>query len=391
MSAPDGTVPTDPDAAVPAHRGDFLAEQRAMARTAAVVDRSHRAVLAVPGDDRLGWLHLLLTQHVAGLPDGAATEALVLDGNGRVLHHAVLAHLDGTVWLDTEPPIPARGTADGPALLDYLVKMRFWSKVEPRDASAERAVLSVVGPETAAVLERAGVPVPPDPPPASGAPAGGRVGGPGRTGASYGCAPLAGGGLVRRMPWPGSDAADLLVPRGEKDAWWHRLTDAGARPAGTLAFEALRVEALRPRLHVDTDDRTIPHEVGWIGSAVPLDKGCYRGQETVARVANLGRPPRRLVLLHLDAGDEELPVPGDPVLRDGRPVGSTGTVVLHHELGPVALALVKRSVPVEAELVAGAGDRAAPARIDPDSVPPEDAAPPPGRAAQLRGGLRPGR
>jgi folate-binding Fe-S cluster repair protein YgfZ len=134
--------------------------------------------------------------------------------------------------------------------------------------------------------------------------------------------------------------------------------------------------------------------VGWIGPAVHLDKGCYRGQETVARVANLGRPPRRLVLLHLDAGDEELPVPGDPVLRDGRVVGSTGTVVLHHELGPVALALVKRSVPagpgVETELVAGAGDRAAPARIDPDSVPPEDATPPPGRAAQLRGGLRPG-
>ena len=93
--------------------------------------------------------------------------------------------------------------------------------------------------------------------------------------------------------------------------------------------------------------------MGWIGSAVHLTKGCYRGQETVARVANLGRPPRRLVLLHLDAGDEELPVPGDPVLRDGRPVGRVGSVVLHHELGAVALALVKRSVPVDAELVAG--------------------------------------
>jgi folate-binding Fe-S cluster repair protein YgfZ len=128
--------------------------------------------------------------------------------------------------------------------------------------------------------------------------------------------------------------------------------------------------------------------VGWIGSAVHLTKGCYRGQETVARVANLGRPPRRLVLLHLDAGDEELPVSGDPVLRDGRSVGRVGSVVLHHELGAVALALVKRSVPVDAELVAGLDERAAPARIDPDSVPPEDGAPPPGRAAQLRGGLR---
>ena len=151
-----------------------------------------------------------------------------------------------------------------------------------------------------------------------------------------------------------------------------------------LAFEAMRVEAGQPRLGLDTDDRTIPHEVGWIGSAVHLTKGCYRGQETVARVANLGRPPRRLVRLHLDAGDEQLPVTGDPVLRDGRPVGRVGTVVQHHELGPVALALVKRSVPMDAELVAGVDERAAPARIDPDSMPPEDGVPPPGRAAQLR-------
>jgi folate-binding protein YgfZ len=358
VSAPDPA--TDLDAAVPAHRGDFLAEQRAMARGAAVVDRSHRGVIAVPGADRLSWLHLLLTQDVGELPDGAGTEALVLDINGRVLHHAVLAHVDETVWLDTEP-------GDAPVLLAYLEQMRFWSKVEPRDATGELAVLSVVGPDTPAVLAAAGVPVPE---------------------AAYGSVALPGGGLARRMPWPGAEAADLLVPRATRDDWWARLTTAGARPAGTMAFEALRVEALRPRLHADTDDRTIPHEVGWIGSAVHLTKGCYRGQETVARVANLGRPPRRLVLLHLDAGDEELPVPGDPVLRDGRPVGRVGTVVLHHELGAVALALVKRSVPVAAELVAGVDERAAPGRIDPDSVPPEDTAPPPGRAAQLRGGLR---
>jgi folate-binding Fe-S cluster repair protein YgfZ len=272
------TAPDDPDAGVPAHRGDFLAEQRAMARSAAVVDRSHRGVLAVPGDDRLSWLHLLLTQHVSELPDGAGTEALVLDANGRVLHHMLVA------------------PGDAAALLDYLVKMRFWSKVEPR-AADDLAVLSVVGPETSAVLASAGAPVP------EGA---------------HASAALPGGGLVRRMPWPGPDAADLLVPRAEKDAWLSRLAVAGARPAGTMAFEALRVEAGAPRLHRDTDDRTI--------------------------------------------------------------------------LGPVALALVKRSVPVAAELTAGVDDRGAPARIDPDSFTPDADAPPPGRAAQLRGltgGTRP--
>jgi folate-binding protein YgfZ len=343
---------------VPAHRGDPLAEQRAMARSAAVVDRSNREVVAVTGEDRLSWLHLLLTQHVSELPADIGTEALVLDINGRVLHHMVVAHTAETVYLDTEP-------GDLPALLDYLKKMVFWSKVEPRDATGELAVMSVVGPDTPAVLSAAGLQVPERP---------------------QGALALAGGGFVRRMAWPGSDAADVVVPRAEQAAWWERLTAAGARPAGTMAFEALRVESLRPRLHVDTDERTIPHEVGWIGSAVHLSKGCYRGQETVARVANLGRPPRRLVLLHLDSGDDRLPEPGDPLLLDGRAVGRVGTVALHHELGPVALALVKRSVPVDAQLVAGADERAAPAAIDPGSARDEDA-PQRGRAAQqtLRG------
>jgi folate-binding protein YgfZ len=346
----------DPDEAVAAHRGDPLAEQRAMARSAAVVDRSHRGVVAVPGEERLSWLHLLLSQHVSELPEGAGSEALILDAQGRVLHHMVVSHVGDTVYLDTDQ-------ADLAELLAYLQKMVFWAKVEPRDATAELAVLSVVGPETAAVLEKAGLPVPEG---------------------DYASVALPEGGLVRRMPWPGPSAADLLVPRASVGATVDRLVAAGARPAGTMAFEALRVESRRPRAHLDTDERTIPHEVDWIPSAVHLTKGCYRGQETVARVANLGRPPRRLVLLHLDAGDEELPVTGDPVLREGRTVGRVGSVTQHHELGPVALALLKRSVPADAELVAGTDERSSPATIDPSSYVGDETAPPPGRAAQLR-------
>jgi tRNA-modifying protein YgfZ len=356
MTEVEIVVVPDPDEAVPAHRGDPLAEQRAMARSAAVVDRSHRGVIAVPGEDRLSWLHLLLSQHVSELPEGTGTEALILDAQGRVLHHMLVSHVGDTVYLDTDQ-------ADLPELLAYLQKMVFWSKVEPRDATGELAVLSVVGPETGPVLEKAGVTAP--------------VG-------AYASAALPGGGIVRRMPWPGPAAADLLVPRAELAAWWERLTAAGARAAGAMAFEALRVESRQPRAHLDTDDRTIPHEVGWIPSAVHLTKGCYRGQETVARVANMGRPPRRLVLLLLDAGDEELPLTGDPVLRDGRVVGRVGSVTQHHELGPVALALLKRSVPVDAELTAGAEDRISPATVDPDSYLADEGAPPPGRAAQLR-------
>lgn len=374
LGLPGVVVGLSPDERVPAHHGDPLAEQRAMDRSAAVVDRSHREIITVRGDDRLSWLHLLLTQHVSELAEGSGTEALVLDANGRVQHHAVLSHVEDTVWLDVEP-----GAGEG--LLGYLSSMVFWSKAEPRAATAAFALLSIVGPDTSAVLAAAGVALPELP---------------------YASIGLPGGGMVRRMPWPGRDAADLLVPRVELAQWWLRLRDSGARAAGTMAYEALRVAALRARLGQDTDDRTIPHEVGWIGSAVHLTKGCYRGQETVARVANLGRPPRRLVLLHLDGGDEDFPQPGDPVTMGGRTVGRVGTALLHHELGGVALALVKRSVPVDAELLAGAPDsgsdaggtdgpgnrasRAAPARIDPDSVPDEDPNDRPGRAAQLRTG-----
>ena len=348
VAAPDDLT----DQGVAWHYGDPFAEQRAAVRGVAVVDRSHREVLAVPGADRLTWLHALTSQHFEALADDSGSEALVLDANGHVEHHMIAAHADQTVFLDTEP-----GRAAG--LLGYLESMRFWSKVEPRDATAELAVLTVIGPDAAALLSTVEL-------------------------APYAVTrtPY---GLARRMPWPGPDAVDLLVPQAELTSVWTSLTSAGARPAGSWAFEALRVEALRARVGVDTDERTIPNEVGWLGSAVHLDKGCYRGQETVAKVYNLGRPPRRMVLLHLDGSPEVLPETGEPVTLDGRTVGRVGSVARHHELGSVALALLKRSTPVDAELVAGAEDHAVQAAVDPDSVPAEGPALGREAASRLRG------
>jgi len=364
---PDGGADAGPDAAVPAHYGDPFGEQRALIRRAGVVDRSHRGVVRVSGPERLSWLHLLLTQQVADLDEGAGTEALVLDAQGRVEHHAVLAHVDDTVWFDVEPGRAA-------ALAEYLDRMRFWSQVTVADESDAWAVLSLVGPEIDEVLTAAGVVAPRG---------------------DHASAALPDGGVVRRMPWPGPGpeaAVDLIVPRAELGSWWSRLRGAGARPAGHDAFEALRVGAVRPRLGLDTDERAIPHEMGWIGGAVHLHKGCYRGQETVSRVANLGRPPRQLVLLHLQAGDDPLPPPGTPVLaaEGGRSVGRVGTAVRHHELGTVALALLKRSAvaaaSAEAPLwIAPEGEQhvPGPAAVDPDSIPP-DTGEPPGRAAMRR-------
>lgn len=177
-----------------------------------------------------------------------------------------------------------------------------------------------------------------------------------------------------------ADPLPRLLPRAELAAY--------AGPvAGVDAFEALRVERREPRLGVDTDHRTIPHEVGWLTSAVHLDKGCYRGQETVARVHNLGRPPRRLVLLHLDGSDSELPATGDAVQLDGRDIGRIGTAVRHHELGPIALALVKRQVPDDATLQAGT----VAASIDPEPAFDLPVSPARAAASAREGLLRPRR
>jgi tRNA-modifying protein YgfZ len=356
---------TGPDAGAIWHYGDPLGEQRAAETDAVLVDRSHRRVLALTGADRQTWLHSISTQHVSELPDGTSTQNLSLDGQGRVEDHWIQTELGGATYLDTEP-------WRGEPLLDYLRKMVFWSDVTP--APADFAVLSLLGPQLAqpAVLDALGLDALP---------------------AEMTAVPMSGGGFVRRMVGAreGQFELDVLVDRGDHADLQRRLTQAGLRQAGVWAYEAHRVAAVRPRLGVDTDERTIPHEVGWIGGpglgAVHLDKGCYRGQETVARVHNLGKPPRMLALLHLD-GSADRPATGDPVLANGRAVGRLGTVVEHVDLGPVALALLKRGIPAETTLITGGGAEI-PAAIDADSLPPYDG-PGAGRVAveRLRGTAR---
>jgi folate-binding protein YgfZ len=322
LQTPGAVAAEGPDAGVAAHYGDPFREQRVLAETAGVVDRSHRGVVTVTGPDRLSWLHSLTTQHLSDLAAGHGTEALVLSPHGHVEHHLIVADDGETTWLDTEP-----GTA--PDLLAFLEKMRFMLRVEPADATADWALLSVVGPQAPQALERLGAEVPPAP---------------------YDIRPLPGGGWARRMPWPGPDAVDLLLPRGSVTATVEAL---GVPRAGIWAYEALRVADRRPRLNHETDHRTIVQEPAWIPAAVHLQKGCYRGQETVARVQNLGRPPRRLVLMHLDGSSEQLPATGEPVTVDGRQVGFVTTAVRHFELGQIALAMVKRNVGDDAAVTVG--------------------------------------
>ncbi|KXT58863.1 folate-binding protein YgfZ [Gordonia sp. PS3] len=381
LNSHPSAVPTpegDPSPGVAWHYGDPLGEQRAATRGAAIVDRSDRAVIELSGPERLTWLHTISSQHLTALGDRRSAENLSLDGNGRVEDHFVLTDIDETTWIDTE-------AERGQALTEFLTRMVFWAKVTPT-ARPDMAVLTLLGPDILTGPVAEAIALPPD---AERYQAGDLPE------LRHDDEPL---GFWRVMPRIGENGStpvvDLIVPEPDLREWWRLLTEAGAAPAGMWAYEALRVNVLRPRLHIDTDERTIPHEVDWIGGpdeagAVHLDKGCYRGQETVARVANLGRPPRRLVLLHLDGSSAYRPATGDQVSAGGRTVGRVGTVVDHFENGPIALALVKRNVPADAELVVGdaaSPDTSATARIDPVLYTPDDQVPP-GRAAvdRLRG------
>jgi folate-binding protein YgfZ len=272
------------DAPVAAHYGSFNREQRALEQHDGFVDLSHRDVVRLEGPDRLTWLHSLTTQHLTDLKPGTGTQALILSPQGHV-EHAFRGTDDGTAFtLHTEPGAAA-------ALVEFLERMKFMTRVEITDVTAELAVT-----------------------------------------------------------WRPSRVEDPyeLVPRERLAAY----AEAAGPAAGTWAFEALRIARGEPRFGLDTDHRTIPNEVGWLGSAVHLDKGCYRGQETVARVHTLGRPPRRLTLLHLDGTENRLPAAGAEVMLGDKGVGFVGSSARHHELGPIALALVKRSVDVAAELTA---------------------------------------
>jgi tRNA-modifying protein YgfZ len=305
----DGAVEASwPDEGVAAHYGDPLREQRLMASEGALVDRSNRGLVTVTGPDRLSWLHSLTSQHLERLRPGQTEQALILNPQGHLEHHLTLAD-DGTrTWIHVEP-----GAA--PALAAYLDSMRFMLRVEVEDVTQRYAALSFAGslPEGTVARVQADL------------------------------------GGVAMMTGP--FCSDVII---ERDGVADAPGKVGLAVAGMWALEAARIAAQVARPGLDTDHKTLPHEVGLIEPAVHLSKGCYRGQETVARVHNLGHPPRRLVFLHLDGSVDRLPAHGSAITLDaaGEAVGFVGSAALHYELGPIGLGLVKRTVPAQATLLA---------------------------------------
>lgn len=315
-----------PDRGVAWHYGNPMREQREIEAGRGLVDLSHRGVLTVAGPDRLSWLNSLTTQLLTELPPHTGTTALVLSGQQGHVQHVLYGVDDGeTFWAHTEPG----RVAD---LVGWLDSMRFMLRVEVADRTDEYAVIWQAPQRS------------PHPEPVEGNSVEGLD------------------GLLSRSSDDSLGGRDVFVPRDQ-------LTDLLARaaaPAGTWAYEARRIAAGVPRIGVDTDERAIPNELGVLGGAVHMNKGCYPGQETVGRVQALGRPPRRLIRLHLDGSAEALPEVGAPITLGDRQVGRMGSSARHYEDGPIGLGLIKRNVPTDAEFLVDGISAAQEVIVDPD-------------------------
>ena len=284
-------VESGPDKGAIWHFGEPNKEQKELVSGNGWADLSHRGVISISGKDRLHWLHALTTQHLEKLTPGDWQEALILDTQGHIVEQLFLVDDGSTTWIHTEAQRVE-------PLIEYLDKMKFMLDVEVIDQSKNYAVLRAAGPAD-------------------------NIGGP------Y-----------------------ALVPRGELSDTVSAFNKAHIQ-VGIWAVEALRVAQGRARLLFEVDHKSIPNELGFLNKAVHMQKGCYRGQETVAKVFNLGQPPRKLVLLHLDGSMIELPEHGTKITLDDKEIGYIGTVARHYELGPIALGVIKRNIPQQAQLLAG--------------------------------------
>lgn len=299
--------------------------QREFVAGKALIKASQYAVVSVAGPDRLTWLHSLLSQNLKNLQPGQSTQALLLDPQGHVEQILNITDDGTTTWV-----LVAEHRRND--LLVWLRKMIFRMQVQVEDRSHEFAVIAGWDRAVAGALVewRDGWPE---------VAAGGH---------RYGAAPEQPFKLVLSV----LPVANLPALEAAND--W----------ADSAALDALRIAAHRPD-EPELDEKTLPHELDLLASAVHLSKGCYRGQETVAKVHNLGHPPRRLVLLHLDGSEHELPPVGSELVRadqdltptppmdrlGARPVGVITTVGQHHEMGPIALAVISRNTPIDVPLL----------------------------------------
>lgn len=314
---------------VAAHYGRPFAEEHQLRAGRGFTDLSFIEIVTVSGVDRLSWLHNLTTRDFNSLKSGISTEMMILDPNGHIQSVAGVVDDGETTWLLTDV-----GGAE--PLAFFLDSMKFMLRVEVviRPGLGAIGVMAVPDAIPAAAAELAQV-VWHDPWPNTT---------PGGT--NYGISD-------DEHPARLSNRSIMIVPEEQLGACAEALIAGGMTPVGLLGWEAARIADRRPRASHEVVERALPHELDWLRTAVHLEKGCYRGQETVAKLINLGKPPRRLTYLYLEGPEGELPDPGTEVMLNGKKVGQLTSIARDADEGPIALALLKRSVAVDATLEIG--------------------------------------
>ena len=311
-------------------------DQRAFAAGEAVVLLPPHLIFEISGPDRQPWLHAFLAQRIMGLNAGESAEALMLDANGHVQLAWRVFETGESTWMFAQPNELYEECASPEAFELWLRRNVFRKKVVISNRSSEFHVVArntpegvpgalVVWVDTWATDVLGGV--------------------------RYSKTPLTSLGRDFHM-------SESLVAVAEVGAAEGASALNGLNVVGVEALTALRIAAHRPSQTAEVDAKTLPHELDWLSTGVHLSKGCYRGQETVAKVHNLGHPPRRLVMLQLDGSGHFLPEVGDAVFVQGddRQRGVVTSVAGHHEMGPIALAVINRVTDPNATLVVASGN-----------------------------------
>jgi folate-binding protein YgfZ len=294
-----------------------MIEQRSLYEGNSVCLMDPAGIISVAGVDRLNWLHSLLSQNLKNLTPGESAEALLLDPQGHIEQQIKIVDDGETSWLLVNQD-------NTQSLFDWLTKMVFRMKVEIQNRSSEFVIVGSVKPKPELAYASNSHP------------------------------------LIWKDQWPGvAPGGYRYSTRAVTYSWFEHLVEASKVDsvlsnetlAGTMAADALRVAAGRPR-QSEIDEKSLPHELDLLATAVHLSKGCYRGQESVAKVHNLGHPPRRLTFLHLDGSEHSLPDVGDEIRVSGteKVVGKITSAAQHFEMGPIALAVISRSVAEDSAL-----------------------------------------
>ena len=295
------------------------AQYRELRESCGLLDRSGRGKLAVLGPDGAEYLQGQLTSDVEALEPGTGGYSALLDRKGHMQGDLRVLRLSGEeIWLDTEE------VALG-AVLKHLQMYSVGRDVQIADAGGERAILSLIGP---AAAEVSGI--------ARGNPYDHRD------------ASLSGIGCRAVTT---EDGIDLFCAAADADRLGAALVDAGAAEVSAEAAEIARVEAGIPRFGAEMTTETMPAEAGVVERAVSFTKGCYIGQETVARLHYKGRPNRHLHGLRFSAGAAA----GDVLRLGEKEVGTVGTACVSPAFGPIGLAIVRREAAPGETLEVGDG------------------------------------